>query len=403
MKSPVTKLATAAIIVVACVIGLSLWTGTQSGIALADVLTRLEQVKTYRSKGTFTANGQIAPGRPSHYETHWTSVVSQEFGFKTNIEIPDPNGGWSPVSELYLCTQKKTYIEIKHPAKRYVRREFGDEEVQQSQKEGDITAEPGAFIKRIMACKYESLGRSTVNGVEVEGFRTTDPNCRTGGLQSRVAFKDPRVDLKVWVDVKTRLPVRHDDLASGLDERGNTTSHRFVTDFEWDVPVTAADFDPPPVPDGYVVLDNPPPKPRDEEKTALQGLKKCIELFGNYLETMGDHIGLGGATFLALEKSETPAALQLKEEMKGLTEQQKQDRVFEVTGAVRHMDWLYGDLVQQKKDPAYYGKTVTPKDADKVLMRWKLSDNEYRVIFGDLRAETVSPEKLADLEKALPK
>jgi len=39
----------------------------------------------------------------------------------------------------------------------------------------------------------------------------------------------------------------------------------------------------------------------------------------------------------------------------------------------------------------------------KVLLRWKVSDKEYRVTFGDLRAETMSPEKLAELEKALPK
>jgi hypothetical protein len=64
---------------------------------------------------------------------------------------------------------------------------------------------------------------------------------------------------------------------------------------------------------------------------------------------------------------------------------------------------FYGLLQGDKKDPAYYGKTVTPKDTDKVLMRWKVSDNEYRVIYGDLHAETVTPEKLAELEKALPK
>jgi hypothetical protein len=36
-------------------------------------------------------------------------------------------------------------------------------------------------------------------------------------------------------------------------------------------------------------------------------------------------------------------------------------------------------------------------------MRWKVSDREYRVIFGDLRTQTVTAEKLAELEKALPK
>ena len=58
-------------------------------------------------------------------------------------------------------------------------------------------------------------------------------------------------------------------------------------------------------------------------------------------------------------------------------------------------------LEQHKEDHAYYGQTVTPKDSDKVLLRWKVSDNEYRVIFGNLHAETVSPEKLAELEKVV--
>jgi hypothetical protein len=70
---------------------------------------------------------------------------------------------------------------------------------------------------------------------------------------------------------------------------------------------------------------------------------------------------------------------------------------------LRGLERFYNGLQRDKKDPAYYGKTVTPKDADKVLMRWKLSDSEYRVIYGDLHAETVTPEKLAELEKLLPK
>jgi hypothetical protein len=36
-------------------------------------------------------------------------------------------------------------------------------------------------------------------------------------------------------------------------------------------------------------------------------------------------------------------------------------------------------------------------------MRWKVSDKEYRVIFGDLHTQTVTAEKLAELEAALPK
>ncbi len=49
-------------------------------------------------------------------------------------------------------------------------------------------------------------------------------------------------------------------------------------------------------------------------------------------------------------------------------------------------------------DFAYNGKTVGAKDKDKVLLRWKLDDGRYEVIFGDLRAETVTAERLRGLE-----
>ena len=45
-----------------------------------------------------------------------------------------------------------------------------------------------------------------------------------------------------------------------------------------------------------------------------------------------------------------------------------------------------------------YGNTVGPKDKGKVLLRWKLDDGRYEVIFGDLRAETVTAERLLALE-----
>jgi hypothetical protein len=33
-----------------------------------------------------------------------------------------------------------------------------------------------------------------------------------------------------------------------------------------------------------------------------------------------------------------------------------------------------------------------------VLLRWKISDDQYRVIFGDLSAMNVTAEQLAELE-----
>jgi len=64
---------------------------------------------------------------------------------------------------------------------------------------------------------------------------------------------------------------------------------------------------------------------------------------------------------------------------------------------------FYAALDQADKDVAYYGGRVTTNDVDKVLMRWKISEDEYRVIFSDLTTENIAVEDLAELEAALPK
>ena len=56
------------------------------------------------------------------------------------------------------------------------------------------------------------------------------------------------------------------------------------------------------------------------------------------------------------------------------------------------------NLGQVHKDVAYYGNEVSAQDFDRVLLRWRLEDGRYRVIYGDLRADTVTAGQLAELE-----
>jgi len=383
MKTPITKLATAAIVAIACLIGLSLWRGTESGIALADVLARIEQVKAVRSQWSEKATGED-PNEPYYYEVRGTRLSSQEYGWKSKVEDLDPNGGESTFREMYLYMN--TLITIWPKQKKYQRTEFDNSWGEMMQR-----SDPRKPIKGILKYKYESLGRSTMDGIEVAGFRTTDPN-HWGG-------KNPQVDIKLWVDVKTLLPVRYDSLASAeVNQRGDKISTHYVEyDYQWDIPVDAAEFKPV-IPDDYTGTVVKLPAHITEE-TAIQGLKALVDLLGKYPEKLPD----SGALVLRLaEKSETPAAMRLKEEIKGLTEDEIGNKLVDFLVPIRGLI-RYWKLGLDNKDPAYYGKTVTLKDADKVLMRWKVSDNEYRVIFGDLHVETVTPEKLAELEAALPK
>jgi hypothetical protein len=396
MKSPLAKLVVAAVVLIACVIGLSLWRTTGSGIALADVLARVEQVKAVRYKSTGQSSNKVSgedPNKPYTSEGHSTLLISREYGQKWDTE-PDPNSGQSRF-EAYVSAAKRTLVFIWPKEKKYRRTEFDDRWAEQWE------YDPAARVKKILKLKYESLGRSTMDGIEVEGFRTTDPNY---GMPINRGESEIQADHKMWVDVKTQLPVRFDDayILFYRAENKRMYERHVQHDFQWDVPVSAADFEPV-IPDDYtgVVIKYPA---HITEETAIQGLRLLVELLGNYPESFwSPAMDLKGMR-LALEKSETPAALRLKEQIKGLTDEEMANTLVDFLTPIRGLTLFYVRLGWDKeKDRAYYGKTVTPKDTDKVLMRWKVSETEYRVIFGDLHAETVSPEKLAELEKALPK
>jgi len=388
MKSPLTKIAIAAVIIIACAIGLSLWRTTGSGIALADVLARMEQVKAYGFKCSVKINNyEEYSVKIKNYEERSTVLISQEYGSKTTYEFLDPNGGQSKFQETYFLPQKKIRIEIAPNKKKYSRIELDDMNVQRQQ-EREKQDNSLSHLRRMLTKKYESLGRSTIDGIEVAGFRTTDPN----SLE----------EVKLWVDVKTRLPVRYEyEHFQQMGDNKKGYIRIVFYDFQWDVPVDASEFEPPPIPDGYTFTEIK--LPPNNEETAIQGLKQCVELFGKYPERILD-IYQRVKAVLSGKKYVTPLpalpAERLQEAIKGLTEDQINNKLLM---PIRGLERFGHRLEWEKKESAYYGKTVTPKDADKVLMRWKVSDNEYRVIFGDLHAETVTSEKLAELEKLISK
>jgi hypothetical protein len=395
MKSPITKLATAAVVFIACVIGLSLWRTTGSGIALADVLARIEQVKAYRFTVSAQFNEKVTgedPNKPYNVEERYTYLASQEYGRKATYEEDES------YSYSYYLPAKRTLICIQPKQKKYKRQEFDDRWAEQFQDDS-----PDSLVKRILKYKYESLGRSTIDGIEVEGFRTTDPN-HVIDIINR-GESEIQADIKIWVDVKTQLPVRCDYTYVLFYKNKKKYEHFVMHDFQWEVPVDASDFEPV-IPDDYTGLVIKYPAHITEE-TNIQGLKVWVELLGKYPDpAIFNNISdadLAPTVLRLVEKSETPAAMRLKEESKGLTDDEITNKLADFLMPIRGLDLFYMRLQCYKKGRAYYGQTVTPKDADKVLMRWKVSDSEYRVIYGDLHAETVTPEKLAELEAALPK
>ena len=101
----------------------------------------------------------------------------------------------------------------------------------------------------------------------------------------------------------------------------------------------------------------------------------------------------------------TDKLLKLKEELsqtqmsEGEIRSAIMKKSMEIMQPLQSPGWFYQKLVTDKKEPVYYGQTVGPDDTDAVLLRWKVSDDEYRIIFGDLSVGNVTAEELAALEQ----
>ncbi|MCF7975584.1 MAG: zf-HC2 domain-containing protein [Phycisphaerae bacterium] len=390
MKSPITKLAIAAMVIMGCVLGITMWSGTQS-IALADVLTRMEQARAYLYKMnmTITQTGDLPAGYPPTQEVESTILIAPEYGMKMTMKM-GMIANQTMVQEQYLQPQNKRMLMIMPDQKKYMEMELTDQLADQYKKQNN---DPRMMIETFLNCDYEKIGRSKITGIQVEGFRTTDPSF-SGALGGKT-------NITLWVDSRTRLPVQMDmdmDMSMGAERTMHIKG--IMTDFQWDVPVDTSVFEPV-IPDDYTSLASSPIKmPEMTEETAIVGLKQYLDYAGQYPEDLSLMRVMSGMG--KLMDSNTPASKALKQSIKGLNQNDMTKAMMDMMMPIQATVGFYARLAQEKKDPAYYGDIVTPDQPDLILMRWQIEDGQYRVIFSDLTAETVTPQQLTELESVLP-
>ena len=202
------------------------------------------------------------------------------------------------------------------------------------------------------------------------------------------------VKVSLWVDVESWLPVRTE-----MDFKMNEQMqmHAVIYDYQWDIPVDAGDFEPV-IPEDFTGFPaNGMKMPSMTEEAAIEGMRMFAEFTGQYPENL--NLMTLMQKFGKLKDSQSPAAEQFRQKLEqAQSEEEKATQLMDMMWPVQSLGMFYMTLVQDKKEPAYYGESVGPDDADAVLMRWKVSDDEYRVIYGDLTTENVSAERLAELE-----
>jgi outer membrane lipoprotein-sorting protein len=391
MRSRITKLAAAVVIIIAVLISIRQF-GSIESVALADVLQKIEQAQAFVYKMKMNMTGNMQPGMPAgEQQIEATVTVSTEYGMKMDMDMDMNtvvNGVVHKMRQLmYILPEEKKIYMIMPEQKQYIQMEFDESMFARMKKQSN---DPREVLRQIVNSKYTDIGESVIDGVEVIGFETTDPAIVGGMMED--------VKITFWVDRKTELPVL-EEMYYKVNEQMEMEGELY--DFQWDAQVNADEFKPV-IPEDYTtVLPGGYKIPSASEEGAIEGLRFCEQLLGRYPKKI-DMMSVMNE-IAAIKDSNTPAALRLREELKAdmnnLPDEEKAKKIMEIMRPVQSLGIFYMMLVQDGKEPIYYGESVGPDDADAVLMRWKIPENRYRVIFGDLTAEDVTAEQLEELEK----
>jgi len=367
MRSRITKVAAAAVIVVAVWVGLTI-IESGGGVVLAEVLQKIERVKAF----TYNMKMNVAnvPGMPANspIEVEMKAVVAKDVGMRMTARTGD-----SIISETYIVLDEKAIVSVMPDQKQYMRIKLTDDIFWKMQKEN---GDPRAIVRQFMESEYGELGRSVVDGIEVEGFESNDPNIVENVLGNVIG--------RLWVDTSTKLPVRYD--IKILAEDGKMMMDMTVYGFEWDVEVEPGALTPT-IPDDYKLMAEV--EFSDDEKFYL-------EVLGLFAEVSGGKYPSELNAIKIMEEFQHEMITHFGDPMTEPTQPEGRQKMMNLQMAGTY----YAKLTSEGKDLAYHGDIVTAEFPHAVLMRWKADSGKYKVIFGDLSVREVALQELEKLEAA---
>lgn len=369
MRHPTTRIAAfvltpAAAIVLAFILMIG-WNQTSAFARAVERLRTAESIATRFQAWMGDADQPMMGGK---------LILSNEYGMRFDTEVAGVEGS---ATTIYRAIGGPITM-VQEPLNAVIRLHV-PEEFDGLSSVPDQTS-PDDFIRRFMKLAGEAdvkLGISTIDGREVEGFEVSGERL---GLTFPGAPGDGAA--RMWVDVKSGLPVKLEVETAHMNPMIGATKVRAVYDrFEWDAPLDAALFTPV-APEGLreVELTMPP----ISEATLIDGLRVFADTIGTYPATLdaawaGAQLSVAWMTKGRIQRDDNGELAVIPAEL-------MQDTMTIATGC-----GYVQQLARQGRSPEYFGATVRPEDADDVLVRWRTEDGRTRVIYGDLRAETVEP------------
>jgi hypothetical protein len=365
------KLAAAAVIVIGVIVGYEAFKRT-GGVSWAQVRQQVAAVRAvvYKADITGSERGQA-------FQLRIEGIQADDYGTRTDTYMGD-----ELMSQSFALSGEKSFVTLLPGQKKYsvvalteaIRRQNGD---------------PKAMVEAFLGSDYKSLGRREIDGVAVEGVESRDVSSSAGfpggggfiGYAGESQMPGEAVG-RLWVDVATGWPV--EVTLDVTDEQDNVQITMVVREFQWNAQVEADAFAAV-IPEGYELLYKIDVGRLESGEQLVEGLAYFAEFSGGRYPaklTVRDILSEVGAIYQRLTAGGATAV------------QVDDDQIVNLKLGANYL----GRLGAESKEPVYYGATVTPADAGRVLLRWKLDDGQYRVIYGNLRIEDVSPQRLAELE-----
>jgi hypothetical protein len=226
MRSPITKFAIAAAVVVAVLIGISQLGGSSTGVVWADVAKKVQ-----------TCRGVIYRERTLDLKGFDDGTYFMYYATPTHMRT-DMHKGNDLVRSIYLDCATRELLLIHHGDKLCWHLPADDQDVRGNERQLNLKG----WVAEVLSREHTNLGRKTFDGVPCEGIET-----RYAAFGDTNSPPENHVS-RVWVSVETGYPVLCEGEPLGDDGQ---PLHKAVLDrFQWDVKLEASEFEPN-IPEGY--------------------------------------------------------------------------------------------------------------------------------------------------------
>jgi hypothetical protein len=279
--------------------------------------------------------------------------------------------------------------------------------------ENPLTPGVDRWLRRILeVCEApdRELGRREIGGRDAIGFEVAGWRLAIGApSQAKEDGEASDSWVRLWVDVETKLPVEMEINQVSVTVASRMVLHASCENMSWDVPLARADFEPPAATSPEAVRQmNLPAATEASFIRAVEDWRGESERIGTWLAELKDAPNLEQLRGLTRPDAVNPPSVELNELMSIDAARTAATKAYERAQAKARGEWtepeaaslqsvteapsymavwmFFHRLVMDGADPVYDPAALGAED---VLLRWRLDEEHERVIYGDLRVETV--------------